>query len=222
MKLNLREKIWCFLFRFKFIRKNFFYKLTRYKEKLKSLDRLKLDSNSFVIDIGGNNGVVSYYIFDKFKCKIDIYEPNPYCALILNKIFAKELKITIYESAVSNTDGFSNLYYHKFEKNFRNMSLSESSTLEKIKSNISNKKFKKVKTENIKSILDNHETINFLKIDIEGHEYKILPEIIKNLEKIDIIFCEMHGELHRKEFKEQYDYWKNKIEPIENKKFFTW
>ena len=80
MKLNLREKIWCFLFKFKFIRKNFFYKLNRYKEKLKSLDRLKLDSNSFVIDIGGNNGVVSYYIFDKFKCKIDIYEPNPYSA----------------------------------------------------------------------------------------------------------------------------------------------
>ena len=41
-------------------------------------------------------------------------------------------------------------------------------------------------------------------------------------QKIDIIFCEMHGESHRKEFKEQYDYWKNKIEPIENKKFFTW
>ena len=102
------------------------------------------------------------------------------------------------------------------------MSLSESSTLEKIKSNISNKKLKKVKTENIKSILENHKNINFLKIDIEGHEYKILPEIIKNLEKIDIIFCEMHGESHRKEFKEQYDFWKNKIEPIENKKFFTW
>jgi hypothetical protein len=32
----------------------------------------------------------------------------------------------------------------------------------------------------------------------------------------------MHGESHRKEFKEQYDYWKNKIEPIENKKFFKW
>ncbi len=222
MKLNLREKIWCLLFRFQFIRKYVFYKLNRYKEKLKTLDSLKLDSNSFVIDIGGNNGVVSYYIFDKYKCKIDIYEPNPYCILILNKIFAKELKIKIHESAVSNSEGFSNLYYHQFEKNFKNMSLSESSTLEKIKSNISKEKFKKVKTENIKLILDKHETINFLKIDIEGHEYKILPEIFKNLEKIDIIFCEMHGGSHRKEFKEQYDFWKKKIEPIENKKFFTW
>ena len=188
MKLNIREKIWCLLFKFKFIRKHIFYKLARYKEKLKSLDKLKLDLNSFVIDIGGNNGVVSYYILDKFECNIDIYEPNPYCVLILNKIFAKEPKIRVHESAVSNTEGFSNLYYHQFEKNYKNISLSESSTLETIKSNISIRKFKKVKTESIKSILDNHETINFLKIDIEGHEYKILPEIIENLEKIDIIF----------------------------------
>lgn len=222
MRLNLREKIWCILFKVKFFRKYIFYKLNRYKKKLKTLDKLKLDSNSVVIDIGGNNGVVSYYIFDKFNCKINIYEPNPYCVLILNKIFAKELKITIYEAAVSNAEGFSNLYYHQYEKNFKNMSLSESSTLEKIKSNISNEKFKKVKTENIKSILENHTNINFLKIDIEGHEYKILPEIIKNLEKIDIIFCEMHGGSHRKEFREQYDFWKKKIKPIENKKFFTW
>ena len=222
MKLNLREKIWCFLFKIKFLRKYVFYNLARYKKKLKTLDNLKLNSKANIIDIGGNNGVVSYYLYDKYKCNIDIYEPNPYCLLILKKIFLDIKKIKINASAVSNVSSVKKLYYHQFETNFKNMSLSESSTLEKIKSNISNKKFKKVKTENIKSILGNHKNINFLKIDIEGHEYKILPEIIKNLEKIDIIFCEMHGESHRKEFKEQYDYWKNKIEPIENKKFFTW
>ena len=26
----------------------------------------------------------------------------------------------------------------------------------------------------------------------------------------------------RKEFREQYDFWKKKIEPVENKKFFRW
>ena len=95
MKLNIREKIWCLLFKFKFIRKHIFYKLARYKEKLKSLDKLKLDLNSFVIDIGGNNGVVSYYILDKFECNIDIYEPNPYCVLILNK--TQEIKQIILD-----------------------------------------------------------------------------------------------------------------------------
>ncbi len=222
MKLNVREKIWCFLFSIKFLRKYVFYKLARYKKKLKTLDNLKLNSNANIIDIGGNNGVVSYYLYDKYRCNIDIYEPNPYCLLILKKIFLDIEKIKINASAVSNVNSVKKLYYHQFETNFKNMSLSESSTLENIKSNVSNKKFKKVKTNSIKSILQKYKFINFLKIDIEGHEYKILPDIIKNQKKIGIIFCEMHGDTHRKEFKKQYKFWKKKIKFLENKKFYTW
>jgi len=222
MKLNLRERVWCLLFSFKFLRKNFFYKLERYKKKLQTLDKLNLNSNSIVIDIGGNNGVVSNYLYDKYYCNIEIYEPNPYCVLILKKIFFYCSKIKVNEAAISNKQNIQKLYYHKLETNFKRMSLSESSTLEKIKSNISNKKFKKVKTLNINSIFKKYKKINFLKIDIEGHEYKILPSIIKNLKKIDLIYCEMHGSKHRKEFENQYNFWKKKIRHMENKKFFEW
>ena len=222
MKLNLREKIWCLLFSVKFLRKNLFYKLERYKKKVLTLDKLNLNSNSIVIDIGGNNGVVSNYIYDKYYCNIEIYEPNPYCVLILKKIFFHHPKIKVKEAAISNKQSIKKLYYHKLETNFKNMSLSESPTLEIIKSNISNKKFKKVKTVSIKSIFTKYKKINFLKIDIEGHEYKILPVIIKNLKNIDLIYCEMHGSKHRKEFENQYKFWKKKIRHIENKKFFEW
>ena len=87
MKLNFREKIWCQLFKIKFFREKLFYKLRRYKKKLQTLDKLNLNSNSVVLDIGGNNGVVSNYIYDKYCCNIEIYEPNPYCVLILKEIF---------------------------------------------------------------------------------------------------------------------------------------
>ena len=123
MKLNLREKIWCFLFKIKFLRKYVFYKLARYKKKLKTLDNLKLNSKANIIDIGGNNGVVSYYLYDKYRCNIDIYEPNPYCLLILKNIFLDIKKIKINASAVSNVNSVKKLYYHQFETNFKNMSL---------------------------------------------------------------------------------------------------
>ena len=64
MKLNLRQVIWCFLFKIKYVRILIFYNLERYKQKLRSLDNLNLDKNSIVFDFGANNGVVSQYLFD--------------------------------------------------------------------------------------------------------------------------------------------------------------
>ena len=37
------------------------------------------------------------------------------------------------------------------------------------------------------------EQSDVIKIDIEGSEYKILPELIKNKNKIKKVLCEMHG-----------------------------
>jgi len=222
MKLKLREKIWCYLFKIKFIRIFFFYRIKRYKKKLNSLDNLKLNLNSSVVDIGGNNGVVSSYIFDKYNCYINIFEPNPYCALILRDIFLKNIKVKIYEKAISNTNGTKKLYFHQFENDFKNMSLSESPSLEIKKKNISKEKYKNVKTVNMSFIFKKMKIIDFMKIDIEGHEYKIFPDIIKNIKKIKLIFCEMHGETHRKEFNKKFNIWNKKLKKLKNTNFFYW
>ena len=87
MKLNLRQIIWCFLFKIKYMRILIFYNLKRYKEKLRSLDKLNLDKNSTVFDIGANNGVVSQYLFDRYSCTIHLFEPHPYCYEVLKNIF---------------------------------------------------------------------------------------------------------------------------------------
>ena len=61
-----------------------------------------------------------------------------------------------------------------------------------------------------------------MKIDIEGHEYKIIPEIIKNFDKIKRVNCEMHGSSHRPEFKKQFLHYDKKLKKFYNRKFFYW
>ena len=45
-----------------------------------------------------------------------------------------------------------------------------------------------------KKIKNRFKKIDLIKINIEGHEYKILPEIIKNKDKINKVVCQLHGD----------------------------
>ena len=221
MVLSLRELFWCFLFKKKFFR-FFFYKLKRYKQKLISLDNLNLNQSSIVLDIGSNNGVVTQYLYDKYSCRIYSFEPNPYCYLVQKNIFRKISKIKTFNKAVSKSNKKQKLYLHQFATHITNMNTSESSSLEKKKSNISHENFIFVNSVSIKNLFKKFKYIDFIKIDIEGHEYKILPSIIKNIDKIGKIFCEMHGRDHRIEFKNEFNFWNKKIKKYLKKKFSYW
>ena len=200
----------------------FFYKLKRYKKKLISLDNLNLNQSSIVLDIGSNNGVVTQYLYDKYSCRIYSFEPNPYCYLVQKNIFRKISKIKIFNKAVSKSNKKQKLYLHQFATYINNMNTSESSSLEKKKSNISHENFIFVNSVSIKNLFKKFKYIDFIKIDIEGHEYKILPSIIKNIDKIGKIFCEMHGRDHRIEFKNEFNFWDKKIKKYLKKKFSYW
>ena len=221
MKLSFRELFWCFLFKKKFFR-FFFYNLRRYKKKLISLDNLNLNQSSIVFDIGSNNGVVTQYLYDKYSCRIYSFEPNPYCYLVQKNIFRKISKIKIFNKAVSKSNKKQKLYLHQFTTHINNINFSESSSLEKKKSNISHENFIFVNSVSIKNLFKKFKYVDFIKIDIEGHEYKILPSIIKNIDKIGKIFCEMHGRDHRIEFKNEFNFWDKKIKKYLKKKFSYW
>ena len=222
MNLKIRQKIWCLLFKNKFLRYSLFYKLNRYKGKLKYLDKLKLNKNSVVLDIGANNGVVSQYLFDQYSCKIYLFEPNKYCFLILKNIFKKNKKVKVHNFAVSKSDNLKKLYFNKQINDFRDMAHSEGCSLEVKKSNLSKEKFMYTKCISIKNLIKKFSFIDFIKIDIEGHEYKIIPEILKNFNKIKKVYCEMHGRSHRKEFKKQFLYYDKKLKKFKDKNFFYW
>ena len=139
MKLKFRELFWCFLFKKKLFRQIFFYNLKRYKQKLISLDNLNLNQSSIVFDIGSNNGVVTQYLYDKYSCRIYSFEPNPYCYLVQKNLFRKISKIKIFNKAVSKSNKKQKLYLHQFTTHINSINFSESSSLEKKKSNISHK-----------------------------------------------------------------------------------
>ena len=213
-----------FLFNFYFFRNKILYKLKRYS-KLNAFNKINLTNKSIFIDMGGNNGVVSQYIYDKYKCFIYIYEPHRKCFEILKKKFFNNKKIKIFNCAVSNSSGYKKFYFHSYAKSndYYNLSLSESSSLEKNKKNISINKFELVKCLDIKNILKNFNYIDIIKIDIEGHEYKILPIIFKNIKNIEKIFIEFHGRDGPVNLKKNYNYWTKKINNSHYKnKFMDW
>lgn len=222
MNLNLKEKIWSSLFKSKLLRYFIFYKLSRYKTKLASLDKLNLNKNSIIVDVGANNGIISQYLFDKYSCKIHSFEPNPYCFEILKKIFKGNNKVKLYNMAISNTSKVKKLYFSNRSFDITDMGLSEIPSLEKKKLNISKKHYVYVKCTSINKLISRLKFVNFIKIDIEGHEYKILPSILKNIKNIEKIFCEMHGKNHRPEFRKEFKKWDKKLLKFRKNKFFYW
>ena len=223
MFIFVKKKIKFMLYKFKFSRQ-FLYNYKNNK-KLHVFKKINLNEASTVVDLGGNVGLVSQYIYDHFKSNISIYEPHPGCLKVLKYYFKDNKKVKIFNKAVSNKIGKAKLYIHNEAKNVFDLNYSQSSSIEKRKK-LNIKKFKVVNLESIQKITKKHKYIDLLKIDIEGHEYKILPFIFKNLDKFGKIYCELHGKYRLKNinFHKNYNYWVKKIKknPAYNKKFFLW
>jgi FkbM family methyltransferase len=209
------------LFCYKFLRINIFYNLPRFKHFKRYKIRFQhLNSKSTVIDLGANVGEFSSYISDMYNSKVYLYEPNPNCFSILKKLFNKNKKVKIFKLGVTNSSGFRKLYFHQNDIN--KDSFFAGCSYDKNKYNIFIKNFLYTKTINIQNILLRHKTIDLLKIDIEGEEYRIIKPILKNINKIKCILIELHFKSN--EYKER----KNKLikifkdKKLLNKKIFLW
>ena len=152
-----------------------------------------LTKDSIVIDIGANIGEVSTYINDKFGCKIYCYEPHPGAFKYLKKKLKKYENISIFNYAVSNQNSEKNFYLHKNSSSEDDLIYSQAASLEENKENVSLEKKTIVKCIHINDILKKFKKIDCIKIDIEGHEYKILPFLIENKSLIKKVICELHG-----------------------------
>jgi hypothetical protein len=189
-KIKLFTKYFInFIFWSKFFRINYFYYLPKYKF-YRNLNSLKLHKNSTILDFGANIGSVALYLSDIFDSKIYCYEPNPECFNYLKKLFKNKKKVKIYNKGVSNKSQKLKLYLG--EKNKNEISFFDGASYDKEKSNVSNANYLTTNAENIDKILSKHKSIDLLKIDIEGWEYKIIHSIIRNLYKIKVVYVELH------------------------------
>ena len=163
--------------------------IPKHYQRLLNLEHI--NNNSIILDIGANIGDVTNVIMKNYSPNIYCYEPNIICYNYMRKRFKKNSKIKMFNVAVSNFSGKTFLYFHKKATNISEFN--ERSSLKKEKDGLDVNKKIEVNCINIKEILEKHNQIDLIKIDIEGSEYEVMPEIIKNKDKIKMVLCETHG-----------------------------
>ena len=168
--------------------------ISKHYQRLLNLEHI--NNNSIILDIGANIGDVTDVIMKNYNPNIFCYEPNISCYNYMLKRFKKNSKIKIFNVAVSNFSGKTFLYFHNKSTNISEFN--ERSSLKKEKDGLDINKKIEVNCINIKEILEKHNQIDLIKIDIEGSEYEVMPEIIKNKNKIKMVLCETHGNPHGK------------------------
>tara|TARA_B100000780_G_C21009383_1_gene404151 strand:- start:121 stop:846 length:726 start_codon:yes stop_codon:yes gene_type:complete len=155
-----------------------------YREKGDEKLRLdyKLNKDSIVFDIGGYIGDFSNSIYEKYKCKIYIFEPSPLFYKICVERFKNNEKIVCFNYGLSDSE---NEFLLSNEKE-------ASSISKKIKDTIG----ETVKIRKFSKVFQNLQInrIDLLKVNIEGSEYNLMPHIIeeKLIEKIDNIQIQFH------------------------------
>ena len=152
-----------------------------------------INKESVVLDLGANIGDVTNYLYEKFMPSIYSYEPNIVCYNYMIKRFENFSKIKIHNLAVSDFTGKSYLYFHVNSKGINDYKYIQGATMRSEKDDIDLQKKIEIKCIDIKTVLESFAKIDLIKIDVEGSEYSIMPEIIKNKNKIKMVICETHG-----------------------------
>lgn len=145
--------------------------------KIDLMYNFPLNQDSLAVDLGGFSGDWSQSIYQKYNCNILIFEPIPdYFEIIQKKFIGFEQKITIINSAIGSFDGF--------------IDISINNDASSIFGNIINKI--KVPISKFSHFIIND--IDLLKINIEGSEYDVFEDLIKNdkLKNIKNILAQFH------------------------------
>ena len=160
------------------------------------LFNLNLNINK-IFDIGSNNGEYSL-LFSKIypKAKIYAFEPNPKLIKISEKKLSKLKHVKIIKSAVGNfnkvinfnIDNNSSLTSSLAKKNKK----SSTYKVKKFLYGENNIKRKKTKLIKLDSYIENKNSPDLLKIDVEGYEEEVLKGAQNNLKKIKLIMIEFH------------------------------
>jgi len=140
-------------------------------------------SNSIALDIGGNNGVYSYWLSKKYS-KVHVFEPNYKLAEKLEMLDLKYIKV--FNTALSNSKysaylniPFDGLKYNAGLAYIANKKESPQSYL--------------IETDYLDNINYINNNVGLIKIDVEGHEFEILKGgifLIKKFRPILIIEIE--------------------------------
>lgn len=145
------------------------------------VDGFELDENSIVFDVGGYKGEWAEDMFQRYKCKIFIFEPvSDFYSTIVKK-FSGNSQITIFRFGLNDIDTEIEINRSEDASSVFN---NEGDRTEKIQ---------------LKSIVNfisenNIDHVDLIKLNIEGGEYPIFDSLLKT-RKIDI-FNEILVQFH--------------------------
>lgn len=139
-----------------------------------------LNKSSVVYDVGGYLGEWATPIWDKYRCRIEIFEPVGSFVTVLEDLFKANEKISIHPFGLAG----------KTKSTTIQLEDASSSTFKK---GHKNEIIKLVKASDF--IAENQEPrIDLIKINIEGGEYELLDNLIESgdIRKIDNIQVQFH------------------------------
>ena len=156
--LRIRERAW------REIRKG--------EKEIKLIPQLLSNCNR-AIDIGANVGVWSYWL-SKYAKQVESFEPNPKVFNALKNIKIKN--VNSYNIALSNKTGSVDLLIPKGSKGFSNQGASLSSI--KVQG-----EHKSISIEAKRLDEYNFLDVDFIKIDVEGHEHEVIEGARETIKK---------------------------------------
>lgn len=133
--------------------------------EMKILDQL-VKKNDHVIDVGGNRGIYAYR-FWKLGAKVEVFEPNLNCAPVLASWAKGKKNINVHPVALSNHSGTTCLH----------VPVDESGIQHDASGSIETNRSASVHDQEVElRVLDSYhfEGVNFIKIDVEGHESSVI------------------------------------------------
>lgn len=153
---------------------------------------LTLSRNDIVIDLGAHIGEATVE-FARRAGHVHAFEPNPTNFVQLAARTSRLPNVTIHQKAVSETTGTANLFF----ENPKPGKFYEGSTIVDGKSNVTYEKSIKVDSISIVDVLNAIDgPVTFIKMDIEGAEYRVLEALIKSglMAKVGMAYYECHAD----------------------------
>ena len=176
----------------------YIYKLRARDKKIqlgaaKILQTAAINKRSMVLDLGANRGNFAI-VASQLAHEVHAYEPNPYAFQLL-KLNLTRPNVQLFNAAVTVSHRKNViLYAPRTENLFETFYKSESSTL--INDKINSKNFSKFQITNVflgtvmKSFY-----FDFIKIDIEGSEFDLIPSLIDDYSNhFGLVFVENHAD----------------------------
>ncbi|MCH7972146.1 MAG: FkbM family methyltransferase [Chloroflexi bacterium] len=153
------------------------------------MNKIPIERDDLVLDIGANVGEVSGYYLDR-GARVIAFEPNPHARQVLELNLGSDPKMTIRNEAVGITSGTGRLYLH--ENHLQDeVGWSTGGSLLATKSNVS-EDFIEVPVVDIIEVLQDLPSIKVMKIDIEGTEYELIEKVLDSDYLPEYLVCESH------------------------------